>query len=117
MAYDKQTWSNLPSKTTPINATRLNHMEDGIEAANTEATTTSAGQMSKTDKQKLDGVETGAEVNVQSDWNQSDGTKDDFIKNKPGNATDAKDGFMSKEDKDKMDDLAIPEITGTQIEF
>lgn len=57
MAYSKQTWSNLPSKTTPINATRLNHMEDGIEAANTEATTTSAGQMSASDKVKLNALE------------------------------------------------------------
>ena len=56
MAYSKQTWSNLPSKTTPINATRLNHMEDGIEAANTEATTTSAGQMSAADKIKLNAL-------------------------------------------------------------
>ena len=34
-------------------------------------------------KTKLDGVASGAEVNVQSDWNQSDDTADDFIKNKP----------------------------------
>lgn len=32
---------------------------------------------------KLQGIESGAEVNVQSDWNQSDATADDFIKNKP----------------------------------
>ena len=30
MAYEKQTWTNLPNKTTPINANRLNHMEQGI---------------------------------------------------------------------------------------
>lgn len=34
-------------------------------------------------KHKLDGIEEGAEVNVQSDWNQQDDTADDFIKNKP----------------------------------
>ena len=34
-------------------------------------------------KSKLDGIAAGAEVNVQSDWNQSDNTADDFIKNKP----------------------------------
>ena len=34
-------------------------------------------------KDKLDGVESGAEANVQSDWNQSDSSADDFIKNKP----------------------------------
>ena len=36
MAYQKQTWINLPDKTTPISADRLNHMEDGIEAIDTE---------------------------------------------------------------------------------
>ena len=41
-------------------------------------------------KNKLDGIEAGAEVNVQSDWNQSDNTADDYIKNKPQNiVTDA----------------------------
>ena len=30
MAYTKQTWADLPSKTTPINANRLTHIEDGI---------------------------------------------------------------------------------------
>lgn len=35
------------------------------------------------EKTKLAGIETGAEVNIQSDWAQSDSTADDFIKNKP----------------------------------
>ena len=38
---------------------------------------------SNNDKDKLDGIETGAQVNVQSDWNQTDNQADDFIKNKP----------------------------------
>lgn len=35
------------------------------------------------DKSKLDGIEAGAEANVQADWNQSDSSADDYIKNKP----------------------------------
>jgi len=35
------------------------------------------------DKTKLEGIASGAEVNIQSDWNQTDDTADDFIKNKP----------------------------------
>lgn len=34
-------------------------------------------------KVKLDGIAAGAEVNVQSDWNETDDTSDAFIKNKP----------------------------------
>lgn len=36
-----------------------------------------------TEKNKLAGIEAGAKVNVQSDWDQSDSTADDYIKNKP----------------------------------
>ena len=32
---------------------------------------------------KLSGIEEGAQVNVQADWNQTDDEADDFIKNKP----------------------------------
>ena len=39
--------------------------------------------LTSTDKTKLDGIAAGAEVNVQSDWNQTDTTADDYIKNKP----------------------------------
>jgi len=35
------------------------------------------------DKTKLAGIATGAEVNVQSDWSQTNSSEDDFIKNKP----------------------------------
>ena len=44
------------------------------------------------EKTKLANIEAGAEVNVQSDWNQSDSTADDFIKNKPTLRQPATDG-------------------------
>ena len=37
------------------------------------------------DKSKLDGIESGAQVNVQSDWNESDSSSDAYIQNKPQN--------------------------------
>ena len=45
------------------------------------ATQSADGLMSSTDKTKLDGIASGAEVNVQSDWNATTG--DAFIQNKP----------------------------------
>ena len=45
------------------------------------ATTSAAGFLSSTDKTKLDGIASGAEVNVQSDWNAVSG--DALILNKP----------------------------------
>ena len=58
------------------------------QAANTSVTIPMASQqddglMSSTDKTKLDGIVPGAEVNVQSDWDQTDEEADDFIKHKP----------------------------------
>lgn len=53
------------------------------KASTATATTSDAGLMSATDKTKLDGIQAGAEVNVQADWNQSNSSADDFIKNKP----------------------------------
>ena len=47
------------------------------------ATTTNSGAMSFTDKLKLDGVASGAEVNVQADWNEANSSSDAYIQNKP----------------------------------
>ena len=62
-------------------------------------------------KDKLDGIESGAEVNVQADWSQSDSTADDFIKNKPANLVqDAAyvhtDNNFTTSLKDKLDGIA-----------
>ena len=57
-------------------------------------------------KTKLDGIAAGAEVNVQSDWSQSNTSADDYIKNKPTNATTSTAGFMSAADKTKLDGIA-----------
>lgn len=59
--------------------------DDGsFQFANTDtATQLRNGLMDALDKQKLDGIASGAEVNVQSDWNEADSTADDYIKNKP----------------------------------
>lgn len=46
-------------------------------------TSSNAGLMTPDDKTKLNGIAAGAEVNVQSDWNQTTTTADDYIKNKP----------------------------------
>ena len=48
-----------------------------------DATTSTSGLMSASDKTKLNGIATGAEVNVQSDWDVADSSSDAFIKNKP----------------------------------
>ena len=48
-----------------------------------DATQSTSGLLSSTDKKKLDGIASGAEVNVQADWNTTDSSSDAYIKNKP----------------------------------
>lgn len=53
-----------------------NHSNSAILDAITASYTTG-------EQTKLAGIEAGAEVNVQADWEQTDTTADDYIKNKP----------------------------------
>lgn len=55
-------------------------------------------------KNKLDGIAAGAEVNVQSNWNESDSTSDAYIQNKPSIYTQSEiDGLLD----DKQDTLTF----------
>lgn len=73
---------------TPLTAAQLAALNSGITSA---AVT------------KLSGIEAGAEVNVNADWNSISG--DSQILNKPGNATTSTDGLMSSADKTKLNSL------------
>ena len=55
------------------------------------ATSSANGLMTSSDKNKLDGIASGAEVNVQTDWNVSDSSSDAFLKNKPTIPSSASD--------------------------
>lgn len=46
-------------------------------------------------KTKLDGIASGAEVNVQSDWNEADSSADSYIQNKPNLSAVATSGAAS----------------------
>lgn len=51
----------------------------------------STNDYTTSDKNKLAGIAAGAEVNVQSDWNQTNTSADDYIKNKPSIPTKVSD--------------------------
>ena len=73
MAYGKVRVDQIQSSTRTVDVDNL--------ATTAVATTSVAGLLSATDKTKLDGVATGAEVNVNADWNAGSG--DAQILNKP----------------------------------
>ena len=52
MIYEKQNWENAPSKKTPINRYRLQHIEDGIEAVDNNIPT--VGNLNTDNSSKLD---------------------------------------------------------------
>ena len=86
MGLNKRTYTD---GSTVITAQNLNEIQDAIIANENGKEDKVAGKgLSKNDftdalKAKLEGVEAGAEVNVQADWNEADSSKDDYIKNKP----------------------------------
>ena len=70
--FDDTYKGNVDANTTARHTHSNKSILDQIEEAFTTAL-----------KTKLDGIAAGAEVNVQSDWNQSNSAADDYIKNKP----------------------------------
>jgi hypothetical protein len=92
---DTLTFDNEPTLNSD-NPVKSGGIYLAIEAEKTRAQTAEAGKVDTVagkglstedytteEKTKLSGIESGAEVNVQADWNQSDNTKDDYINNKP----------------------------------
>ena len=73
--------SNVTANVTvPTTTSELTNNSDFVSDASYVHTD---NNFTTAEKTKLSGIESGAEVNVQSDWNQTDNTKDDYIKNKP----------------------------------
>ena len=121
MAYERTNWI---AEETPLSADNFNNIEDGIEELQSEKEDKVEGKGLSTndytdaEKTKLAGIEAGAEVNVQSDWGQSNTSADDFIKNKPGNASTSEAGLMSAADKTKLDALsAVKVFEGTRCNW
>lgn len=61
--------------------TMAEHLSEKVDKV--EGKDLSTNDYSNEDKAKLAGIAEGAEVNVQSDWNQTNSSNDAFIKNKP----------------------------------
>jgi hypothetical protein len=124
LAYDSTTslWKNVPSPSAPVTSVNtktgavvLNASDVGAAEANhthSTATQVASGFMSATDKTKLDGVQAGAEVNVNADWNANSG--DAQILNKPViptvidnlTSTSTTDALSAKQGKTLQDNKA-----------
>lgn len=119
-SYDSTTKSiiltldNGQSVTIPVGdlVSGLQSTIDSNNPLNVDYTTdgTTNKVFTATEQSKLSGIAAGAEVNVQSDWNQSDSTADDYIKNKPTLGTMASE---SASDYTPTSSLATVATTGS----
>lgn len=64
-------------------------------------------------KTKLDGIATGAEVNVQADWNVTDSSSDAYIKNKPSWTIDS---ALSTTSENPVQNKVITNALDTKLE-
>lgn len=83
---DSVSWTQTQASGTQIASIDINGTATTVYAPTpitSDATQSAHGLMSTTDKTKLDGIASGAEVNVQSDWNEADSSSDAYIANKP----------------------------------
>lgn len=63
--------------------TKYSELENDVDAVFDADYVHTDNNYTSEEKEKLNNIEEGAEVNVQADWTQKDSTKDSFIKNKP----------------------------------
>ena len=107
MAYGKVRVDQIQSSTRTVDVDNL--------ATTAVATTSVAGLLSATDKTKLDGVATGAEVNVNADW--SAGSGDAQILNKPtlGTAAAKNTGTAASNVVELDGSARLPAVDGSQL--
>jgi len=107
MAYGKVRVDQIQSSTRTVDVDNL--------ATTAVATTSVAGLLSATDKTKLDGVATGAEVNVNADWNAGSG--DAQILNKPtlGTAAAKNTGTAAGNVVELDGSARLPAVDGSQL--
>ena len=128
LIYDGAEWTNSPlsavafsgdytdlsnAPTIPTKTSDLNNDSDFVSDS---AYVHTDNNFTNADVTKLSGIQAGAEVNVQSDWNEADNTADDYIKNKPTIPTNTSDlnndsGFLDSSD------ITVTQVqtTGTKI--
>ena len=107
---NKLNWQNTPSTSTPLGATNLNKMSDALDTIDDRVIVLDSDKVSKDgdkvlsdnnytdeEKTKLNGIATGAEVNVQSNFEETDDTSDAFIVNNPFSVANGKINFTWNE--------------------
>lgn len=103
--YVSNSWEKIGSTAADLSNYYTKAQADALLAAKVDKEAgkgLSTNDFTTAEKNKLAGIEAGAEVNVQPDWNQTNVDADDYIKNKPsigvytaGNGIDITNGQIS----------------------
>lgn len=75
----------------------------------------STNDYTTTEKNKLAGIAAGAEVNVQSDWNQTNSAADDYIKNKPTIPTVNNNTIVIQKNSTNVDSFTLNQSSNKTI--
>lgn len=82
--------------------------------ANIGAQPASEGRYITTEEvQKLSGIQAGAEVNVQSNWNTADSNDDSYIQNKPAMMLLTPDDYISLSESEGVLGIGLAITTGS----
>ena len=84
--YISNSWEKIGSTAADLSNYYTKTQADALLSGKVDKVTgkgLSTNDFTNADVTKLNGIEAGAEVNVQADWNQTNPDADDFIKNKP----------------------------------
>lgn len=103
--YISNSWEKIGSTAADLSNYYTKAQADTLLSGKVDKVTgkgLSTNDFTNADVTKLNGIEAGAEVNVQPDWNQTNVDADDYIKNKPsigvytaGNGIDITNGRIS----------------------
>ena len=108
------TKNDLPTKTSDL----TNDSNFAVDASYVHTD----NNYTTTEKNKLAGIEAGAEANVQANWNESDTTSDTYIQNKPTIPTKVSDlqndsGFITTETDPVFGDSVAYTIDDDDIDY
>lgn len=84
--YINNSWEKIGSTAADLSNYYTKTQADALLSGKVDKVTgkgLSTNDFTNADVTKLNGIEAGAEVNVQADWNQTNVDADDYIKNKP----------------------------------
>ena len=115
--YISNSWEKIGSTAADLSNYYTKTQADALLSGKVDKVTgkgLSTNDFTNADVTKLNGIEAGAEVNVQPDWNQTNVDADDYIKNKPSiGVYTAGNGIDITNNRISVTNIVLDQITET----